>query len=442
MKFTSITKLFLIAIIAIQFVSCENKEYNSDFEDSPTQRLDARKKELSDLLTSSEFGWKAIYFTDNTQLGGFTHLFKFTDLKNVDMASDFDSDISVSKSEYEIQLGSTISLVFTTKNRIHLLSDSNSYPNENLRGKGYLGDFQFLYYGQENGEIIFRTNRSFQELRFVKATAQDWNDLSKNLIMKDNLNSHIFRTLETNNAGTIEIFEFNFDDPSRFATTTSIATGEPGKYNLGIGYTPTGIKVSPAVVVADQELTDFTYDATSGNFIAMGTNNVSAAIKYSNKPFIITDDYKLLLRGKPTTAFAYLDDFLASAPTNSLLFKSIIAQVNENLPREEQLKDIQLTFNDSGLNYIAYTLANDVTIFHIISTSQNAINKTIIFKSTAWFDGNETIAAPEFLKVLDDQFMNPEGFYVKKGNFNIIYSNDIYTFTSASTSFRITTYSL
>jgi hypothetical protein len=41
------------------------------------------------------------------------------------MASDYD-DTSVNTSEYSIELGSTTSLVFTTK--IHLLSDSNNSP--------------------------------------------------------------------------------------------------------------------------------------------------------------------------------------------------------------------------------------------------------------------------------------------------------------------------
>jgi hypothetical protein len=58
------------------------------------------------------------------------------------MASDYDNDTSVNTSEYSIELGSTTSLVFTTKNKIHLLSDSNNSPQQ-LRGKGYKGDFQF-----------------------------------------------------------------------------------------------------------------------------------------------------------------------------------------------------------------------------------------------------------------------------------------------------------
>jgi hypothetical protein len=87
------------------------------------------------------------------------------------MASDYDNDTSVNTSEYSIELGSTTSLVFTTKNKIHLLSDSNNSPTAALRGKG-TRRLSVLYYGQDNGQIIFKTNRSFEELRFVKKQLQ------------------------------------------------------------------------------------------------------------------------------------------------------------------------------------------------------------------------------------------------------------------------------
>ena len=296
MKIKQIINYLLVALLAIQLVSCDNKEaIDSPFSGTPTERLNAKEKELNDLLMSSELGWKAVYFTDNTQLGGFTHLFKFKDGK-VDMASDFNNDTSIQSSEYDIILGSTVSLVFTTKNRIHLLSDSNSFPIASLRGKGYLGDFQFLYYGQENGEIIFRTSRSFQEVRFVKAKETDWIDLAQSRLMVPNVagatTRPLFRLLETNDGTKVSQFDFNFTSASRFATSNSIETGSSVTNNIGIAYTPTGIIVSPAVKVGSQSLSAFTYDAATGNFNATGTAGVSASIKYSTKPLVLTDDFK------------------------------------------------------------------------------------------------------------------------------------------------------
>jgi hypothetical protein len=448
MKIKNIFKFLILALLAIQLASCTNTDAEQKFDQTPTERLNAQKKELSDLLLTSEHGWKAVYFTDNTQLGGFTHLFKFTNDGKVEMASDFDSNTTESYvSDYSVELGNTVSLLFSTKNRIHLLSDSGNYPTEALRGKGYKGDFQFLYYGQENGEIIFKTNRSFQELRFVKATEEDWNNLEENVLMGDNVvgsdDRPLFRMLETNDGTTKHQLDFVFDEAPRFATANSVETGYNMSYNIGIAYTPTGITVSPAVVVKGQNLTDFVYNDVDGSFTATGTTGVSATIKYTNKPLILTDDYKGLLDGNDFKVYGYISPFLTNAPTTSTVCKSLLNEINANLPANQQLTRIQLYFNDGGWNYIEYRFSGGrPTLYHNVTTSENAVDKTIVLTHDSWQTATALIPAPALLKKIDDEFTNPKGLYVKKENFKITYSNVIWTFTSANSNFRITTYAL
>lgn len=447
MKLKKIFNHLLVAFLVFQFLSCDNKEsLDSPFNATPSERLNAQQKELNDLLESAQYGWKAVYFTDTTQLGGYTHLFKFKQGK-VDMASDFDSDTGTYSSEYSIELGSTVSLVFTTKNRIHLLSDSNNFPIASLRGKGYKGDFQFLYYGKENDQIIFKTNRSFKELRFVKATADDWSNLAKNIAMIPNVigsnTRPLFRLLETFDGSKTSQFDFNFTGATRYATANSIESGSNMTSNMGIAYTPTGIIVSPPVKVGNQKLTDFTYDSASGAFTATGTNNITATIKYSNKPLIITNDYKKLLDGNPQTSFGYISAFLSKAPTNSPLCISLLNAVNATLPANQNLSRIQLNFNTPFGNYIEYRFAGGKkTIYHNISTAENSTNKTIVLTHDSWESNGVIIPEPAFLKEIDAELMDPNGLYVKKENFNIQFSNAIYTFTSFSNPFRITTYAL
>lgn len=442
MKIKNIINYLLIALLAIQLVSCDNKEtLDSPFNGSPTERLNAREKELDDLLSSSEFGWKAIYFTDTTQLGGFTHLFKFKDGK-VDMASDFDDNTGISSSEYDVVLGSTVSLVFTTKNRIHLLSDSNSFPVASLRGKGYKGDFQFLYYGQENGEIIFKTNRSFEDLRFVKAKASDWTDLAKNRAMIPNVigavTRPLFRLLETNDGSKISQYDFAFTAPSRYATSNSIETGSSLTSNMGIAYTPTGIIVSPGVKVGNQNLSVFTFDAATGSFNAKGTGAATATIRYSNKPLVLTNDYKSLLVGNPSSAYGYIAANLATAPSNSILCNSLLNAANAALPSTQKINRIQFTFNDPvNGSYIAYTFTGGkASIFHFVTVTEDPINKTVILQDDGW-----TVATPPaYILAIDKELLDPKGLYVKREKFTIAFSNAIYTFTSASSNFRLTTY--
>lgn len=447
MKAKNILRYLVLIIISLQIGSCSSTDAEQKFDQTPTERLNAQKKELSDVLLTSEHGWKAVYFTDNTVLGGYTHLFKFAADGSVQMASDFDSDTKTYKSEYAVQTGSTVSLVFTTKNRIHLLSDSDNYPIELLRGKGYLGDFQFLYYGQENGEIIFKTNRNVQELRFVKATAEDWNNLPKHTDMEKNVvgadTRPLFRLLETNDGTAKHQFDFSFTQVTRFAEANSLETGFAMSYDMGIAYTENGIIVSPAVEVSKQKLSAFLYNATDGSFTATGTGGVTATIKYSTKPLIITEDYKTLLDGKPQMVLGYIAANLYTAPTTSNLCKTLLDKANATLPANQKISRVQIFFNSIYGNYIEYRFGGGrPSVYHNFTTSEDATNKTIILTHDSWDNGTAYIQAPAFLKELDDEFFNSKGLYIKKESFTITYSNPIWTITSATTNFRMTTYQL
>jgi len=445
MKIKYIFKYLVVASFAMQLTSCTETEVEQKFDKTPTERLNARKSELQQVLPTSEFGWKAVYFTDNKQLGGFTHLFKFTPEGKVDMASDFNTDTKIYTSDYGIQLGSTVSLVFTTKNRIHLLSDSNpaAAPTAALVGKGYLGDFQFLYYGQENGELLFKTNRNGQDVRFVKATAQDWTDLPKNFLMIPNVvGRNIYganRGLEIIDGTTKKTYDFNpFTTITRF-TSYSTATEVNG---LGIGYTPTGIVVSPAITVGEQKLSNFVYNSTNGSFTATGTNGVSASIKYSDTPFVISDDYKNFAPGQPQKVVGYLAPNLTAAQSNSVLCRTLLDKINAGLPANQSLARVQVVFNNAvNGTYIQYLFnGGKATITHFVTTKVNDTNKTIVLTDAGWTHNAATIA---ILKDLDAQLTSPDGLYIKKEAFTIVASNKIYTLANASNNgFRITAYQL
>ncbi|MCD0469847.1 DUF4302 domain-containing protein [Flavobacterium sp. JAS] len=455
MKVKNISKYLFAVLLALQVSSCSN---NTDaeqlFDQTPTERLNAQKSELKDALLSSPFGWKLVYFTNNTILGGYTHLFKFAQDGTVEMASDFDDDTAVYKSEYEVQLGSTVSLTFTTKNRIHLLSESDNYPIPALRSKGYLGDFQFLYYGQENGEIVFRTNRTATELRFVKATAEDWADLPKNLVMEQNVigaaTRPLFRLLETNDGTNTHQLDFAFSPVTRFADANSIEAGYSVSYNMGVGYTPTGIIVSPALEVGSQKLTAFVYDDATGNFTATGTGGVSATIKYSTKPLVLTDDYKLLLPGSGNNVYAYIYNTTKAEKANSPLFLSLLANAEAGAGAGIMITRIQPWFNNAdGSSYIEYRFAAvtnpAVTIarrYHYFTPTADAVKKIVTLTPGVWKSstavGAPTIATPSFLKALDDEFMNPQGLYFAR---TPVSGYTAYTFTSTTTPFRMVAYS-
>ncbi|OIV40727.1 DUF4302 domain-containing protein [Flavobacterium johnsoniae] len=447
MKAKYIYKCLMISFAALLLGSCSSPEVDAKFDQNATERLSGRQKELNDLLLSSAEGWKAVYYTDSTQLGGWTHLFKFLPAGKVEMASDFDSDTGVYQSQYDIQVGSTVSLVFTTENRIHLLSNAADYPTAGLLAKGYLGDFQFYYYGQKNGDIIFRTNRNGHFLRFVKATPQDWADLPKNTPMINNITgdmfSPLFRLLEINDGTTTKNYDFDYNTDARFGTGYSIEPGVNVSYDLAFSFNPTGAFSKIPLDVKGQKLTDFVYNSTNNTFVATGTNGVSATVKYTNAPPIVTDDYKILLNGKgnPQMVVAYIAANLYTAPSTSDYFRYLISKVNATLPAAQSIARVQLVFNNaSNQTFIQYQFnGGKAAISHLVTTVEDAANKTIILKDAGW---TVAPAAYAFLKDIDNELTNPKGLYIKKESFRITFSNVVWTLTSASSSFRMTSYQL
>lgn len=262
-------------------VSCSNdNDPENLFGQSATERINAQAEELSNLLQSSPEGWKMTYFTDDPrftgsiqELGGWSFVFKFTDDKHVTMASDFSAEtLTPNESEYEIELGSTTKVVFSTRNHIHLLSDSGNAPTDDLIGKGYKGDFEFLYYGQEGEELIFRSNRFQIELRFKKATTQDWTNLE---LAKQTgaLLDDADMQLEINQGGEISNYDISYNAAARFVTNIEI-----GDLSFGVAPMANGLKVVKPIPVGDQTAMDFVYDAANSWFISELGNGDTAKI--------------------------------------------------------------------------------------------------------------------------------------------------------------------
>lgn len=287
-----IKKSFLAIILLLTLQACNDNEAEVIFKDSPAVRLQKQTKELQELLKSSPEGWKATYFTDDTELGGYSYLFRFTDDNTVEMASDFGTD-GVTSSEWELQVGSTLKLSFTTKNKIHELSDSNTFPDTELRGQGYKGSFEFLYYGTEGDDIIFRTNRDFIELRFSKAASTDWTAISTHKKIWESFpSSHLAYKIGD------KVSNFSYAHSRRFASNTDSGTSTAG---FGIGFTPTGVTISPAIDVEGTLYSEFTLSDDKSRLISL---DGAFEIEFIRLPFAPLTGPILTIGNNPTFASA------------------------------------------------------------------------------------------------------------------------------------------
>lgn len=167
--------LYMLALGAV--VGCQKSEPDLLFGKTASERMEVAKQELRQTLSAAPNGWKLTYFTVKGFFGGFTILMKFDPNGRVVMTSDIENTFEPRESSYQIQEGQGPLLVFTTKNYIHDLADSSS-PRD-LMPSGYLGEFQFVYFGKEGNKLKFRTQRkdTQQFVYFEPATADEWNSM-------------------------------------------------------------------------------------------------------------------------------------------------------------------------------------------------------------------------------------------------------------------------
>lgn len=281
-------KVLLNGAIAFALVSllssCNSDNFESKFDDNPTERTEKRIKELEQELLSSPDGWKMTYFTDDTMLGGFTYLCAFEGNK-VTMISDVDAyrgyewskDPLVPRTSHFIvnSKGSGVNLMYEDANYIHLLSDNSIYPNNNLKGKGYKGDFQFLYYGKDAEGINFLTPRAGIKVKMVKATSEDWTNLAVNRSLMTLVQAK--RNIVVTENGNSTVYNFRYTAKTRFASVLNADQTESvnGNGGIGIGFNIDEIIVSPAIEFEDgSTISELKFE--NGVFIGeSGSNSVT-----------------------------------------------------------------------------------------------------------------------------------------------------------------------
>lgn len=428
--------LFLLTAV----ISC-NKDDESIFDKTATERLSAQEAELREALDSSEYGWKLVYFTDDTSLGGFTFLFDFIDENNVRMVSDFnDETLTPLTSEFEIQLRSTTSLVFVTNNHIHKLSDPIDSPVETA--KGYKGDFQFRYYGKTEDEIIFRTTKTFKEIRFTKATAEDWNSINKNREIAEKMfdvNKALFRSIEINNGGNISEYDMFYNATTRFFDIQEKGLSFTENDGFGVGFTNNGIVVSPALDIDGELISNFIYEPSTLSFVSTDSDNVRVRIKYLGEPIVWTDAYKKLLPSSLGTGVAQFfmitdsEEQIYWAANTSQFVRDAIDNVGKDANGKLALEQMYLTVRSSD-SYLLYIVNGTQYVYFFNITDGGGYLK---LTPAGW---NNEAQVPQKLKDLNKLIAgDPKGLYVKVEDYRIRYSGyKVVSFFSGSSASSIT----
>ncbi|WP_299058741.1 DUF4302 domain-containing protein [uncultured Polaribacter sp.] len=423
----------ILLLLFVLFFSCQdNNDPDLLFEDVPSVRFEKKQKEVRDFLISPDNGWKMTYFTDNTLLGGFTFLFDFINETEVRMDSDFGNADPARISLYDLSLGSTLKLTFTTKNVIHELSDGNNFPDNGLIGQGYKGSFEFLFSSFQGEDIIFRSNRDPSNfIRFTRATADDWLSLTtSNKIMlgnlPDDLSKSVFRSMVIENEGAeTKAYSFSYNENRRFVSTlTNNESGLLEPLNYGIAPTPLGFKANPAIKVGTVAVEDFIYDAINDAFVGQN-QGVKITISYLGTPAI------------PLKGQEILSDFLIlhNPFLNSLEDDWMPDFTNENFNQLITNMNAAAFFDVTRIDL--YNLETDTGILFITSSFGNAaytMSKEI--KDDKMYLSLLSTTAPQFfsdaIQPLLDVVLDSNGLFVDRPSTLNAFANNVFTFVPAS----------
>jgi len=399
--------MFVLACLA----SCaKDIEIDDVFEEAASVRVGKTANELRKILTSAPNGWTTTYFTDNTQLGGYSFMMDFQDDKNVKMVSDIQTRVTESTGEYDIIVGATLKLSFVTKNEIHKLSDAAIYPKENLKSLGYLGDFEFLYYGKDGEDLIFRSNKKFIELRFKKATTEDWEKFHLRKTMQNKLKLSprisVFKifTIGDNH------YQFNYSNITRSMEVWNNEINEGNKITFGIGFSAKGLTLSPAVEVNGKRVSELLYDQATKGFYGIVDGEVLCSITYPNDPITPFDGYKKL---DNISSFVYFlrEDWTTN--TSSPAFKDSMIALRAYFKRRDVIfETFFLAELDKDVHYLVFSIKIDGKRTQLwYQFTREVKDNKLYFKKNGWTNINESFEAA--LKPLADLFFTPEGMHVQ-----------------------------
>ena len=454
--------LYFLSLFFIVLFSCSDDDNQSVFNQSPSERVAERISELQNLLLSQPNGYRAVYFPKDDERGGFTIYMKFNADGTVRQTSDFDDDSTLQNSSYDVRLGTTTELVFTTRNHITKATDPtavteviNGFPT----GLGFFGTSVFQYFSNDDGVITFRDVRnrdtglmvlyptnftdfdteSVASVEATYASRQAFNEVDCTIAsVFDSL------VLEVPDGGGTKNYFLDFNLNTIFFEGETINTEEvPAPIDFGAVFTLVDgqqvITISPALEVEGNSFKDFILDSGSATtqYVA-SVNGATATIsqKALSEP---TGEDILDLPG----ATYFYDTADGTNPLLSPCFQQlVIDQINANLDDGFGPGVFRFSFYAVFLNF-------DIGCTNLAIWVQNAAGdnfranyclfanideNTLFFDYAGPFSGPNDAFLEPFLQPIIDFHSGDKGLlYTNEGSFDgsiNSYSNPAGAFTS------------
>ncbi|MEW4924430.1 DUF4302 domain-containing protein [Algibacter sp. 2305UL17-15] len=409
-------KYWFVGLLFVILNSCSNVDRaESVFDEAPADRATQRNAELLNSLLSETSGFKGVYFTKNDEFGGFTFYMKFNEDGTVEMTSDFDENLDIETSSYDVRLGSATELVFTTRNHIQKVSNPEI---TGLVGTGFKGTSVFQFFSNDSGVLTFRDIRS-RDTGFLVLEPTGFSDFESESIASaekslnrrnefvdsDSVTSFPFMSVD--DGSSVKRYALNYDNIKLFANpTTQADDGTVSDEEFGIAFTEDGLTISPALEVNGVLIEDFVFDDSSGFEYVSVVDGVTAKIGYGSTPVTPLDPYDFGVRRnrawvnfeeplKSSTAYhSFYADYTSFLETTYGLTIDFILYNN--------LNDGNVPVLFFGTNFGAFLFGVDFVVTDgIVVITDNGLSNGVT-------PGTKAIFQP----LIDLYMGGPEGFYL------------------------------
>jgi len=432
--------------LALVITSCQKDTSEDLFGKTPSERIETAAAELRKELVAPANGWRLTYFSNNTKFGGFSFLMKFNENGRVEMNSDAGTN-TVTTSNYEIKVGEGALLSFTSKNHIHLLADA--YSPSDLRGKGFEGEYEFIYYGKEGNKLKFKTQRKNNEqfIYFEPATPADWEKVSTFYLNRAKIGKNPFHYfLRASSPTKSEDYTITI---TNYGLMTVASMDNKDVQKVGAAVTNDAFIFNPAFKFQGKEFTRLEKDGNTTPAKYQATiDGVTVKIEYLVTPpdAFFGDDYKDV-ESRKTIGLVMIPELLLDSPYLSSTFYNNILKLTDDY--SEQFYLLRADFLESGEVdiQVGYSFGPDQLSWAYIEAQYEIRDKKIFIKNPGniiytkpenWNNPNYSYVKAQAIRALNT-FVNigADGFRVKKTS-ETIEIFDIYVIQSVNSPEYIT----
>lgn len=163
-------RLIYLITAAIGLFSCEPREVDLKFEDTPDGRITDTLTYLKNTLVEAPYGW--VGYTTTELSGGYGFYFEFAENDRVKMMADLTDETAseVKESTYRVRQIMSATLSFDTYTYITMLQDPNPNTFGGEAGKGLGSDVEYEYL-RTSGDTLYMKGRKFgKDLILIQAS--------------------------------------------------------------------------------------------------------------------------------------------------------------------------------------------------------------------------------------------------------------------------------